>query len=316
MDDLYHVRRVIELYNGFLKAKSTLSGETVYTVGIPLQKKPHQPEALRSVVIPPVSFKENKPILGTLLLVEPYQAFRDLFVEMMSNQHRVLSAKDEVSALKLIGDQAPDVIIVADDLTKIRGSEFCQRIKNKSNTAHIPLILLTYRNDPCLQKQTLLCAADHTLCHPFEIMDLKAKIESVLYTLFYQRKFLQKSILLAPSEVNNDSHALLFFEKLSNYLRDHISDPELNVNKASKDLRISRVHFYRKVKALTGKSPVEFIRDFKLTVAVQLIEQHTYNINEICYRSGFQDVSYFRKCFKKKFGVCSSLYRKKETVIN
>ena len=92
----------------------------------------------------------------------------------------------------------------------------------------------------------------------------------------------------------------------------------MNVQKTSNALGLSRVHLYRRVKAITGKSPNQFIRDFRLSVAVELLKQNRYNVNEVCYKTGFRDVTYFRKCFKEKFNVAASYYlnQTSELIIN
>ena len=128
----------------------------------------------------------------------------------------------------------------------------------------------------------------------------------------------RQRILLNKNDINNSTSQQQFFIRLSEYLRKNIEDPDLNVQKTSKALGLSRVHLYRRVKAITGKSPNQFIRDFRLSVAVELLKQKRYNVNEVCYKTGFRDVTYFRKCFKEKFNVAASYYLNQtgELIIN
>src|SRR5690606_39204487 len=143
---------------------------------------------------------------------------------------------------------------------------------------------------------------------PFNVEVLKSKVKNLIRSKDRIKERSRKEVLLAEEMVDNNSSDEKFLKKLSGYIRDNIEDPNLNVAKTSLDFGISRVHLYRKVKAITGKTPVEFIRDFRLAVAGKLLEQEDCNINEICYRVGFQDVSYFRKCFKTKFGMPATKY--------
>jgi AraC-like DNA-binding protein len=99
-------------------------------------------------------------------------------------------------------------------------------------------------------------------------------------------------------------------DSVINYIEDHLSDPNLSVERMSKEIGISRVHFYRKIKSVMNMSPNEFIRSYRIRKAGQLLEQKKLNISDVRMMVGFNDADYFRSCFKKEFGVNPSDFMK------
>tara|TARA_R110001592_G_scaffold363328_1_gene684146 strand:- start:3568 stop:7653 length:4086 start_codon:yes stop_codon:yes gene_type:complete len=319
-------KSLVEVHKGYIIAKSKLKKHTKFIVGIPFDDIYSAEEKYKESKIKDNDFfkskedksTETKQQAHTLLIVEDNPELRDFLNQMLCSDYNILTAENgEVGVLKARKEK-PDIIISDIMMPIMTGLELCKTLKSDSKTSHIPIILLTARTTSSVELDSYDTGANDFITKPFNIDVLKSKISSMVHSMKHIKNYSRKKILLEDSEINNNSADEEFLEKLSTYVRDNITNPNLNVNKTGEDLGISRVHLYRKVKSITGKSPVEFIRDFRLSAAVKLLEQNNYNVNEVSYKVGFQDVSYFRKCFKKKYGISSTKYSEKnnETSIN
>ncbi|WP_242203535.1 hybrid sensor histidine kinase/response regulator transcription factor [Aestuariivivens insulae] len=316
---------LMELHKGYIKVISEPNHYTEFTIGLPLtdvyldEDKISAIETLKlqSKTIPP-SIKDKKTIHPhSLLIAEDNHDLRVFLEQALCSDYNIITAPDGKAALGLINSKNyPSVIISDIMMPKMSGIELCKALKSNPKTNHIPIILLTARSSSSIQMDGYDVGADDFISKPFDMDMLRTKIKNLVRSKEQMLEHSRKEVLLNESEIDRSSSDDAFLQKLSDYIRDNIENPKLNVNKAGKDLGISRVHLYRKVKAITGKTPVVFIRDFRLAVAAELLEQDNLNINEVCYKVGFQDVGYFRKCFKKKYGVSANLFTTREKTKN
>lgn len=316
-------KSLVEIHKGYITAKSKFKKNTKFIVGIPLNDIYSAEEKCNESAYPDKissnDFFKNKEAIAinkkqhahTVLIVEDNLDLRKFLSQMLSSEYNIITAENGEVGLSKTREYKPDVIISDIMMPKMTGLELCKTLKSDSKTSHIPIILLTARTTSSVELDSYHTGANDFISKPFDMDVLKSKISSLLQSMDHIKNYSRKKILLEDSEINNSSADEEFLEKLSTYIRDNITNPNLNVNKTGEDIGISRVHLYRKVKSITGKSPVEFIRDFRLSAAAKLLEQHNYNINEVSYKVGFQDVSYFRKCFKKKYGISSTKYSEK-----
>jgi len=324
------VKNLVEIHKGYIKVQSELDKHTEFTVGIPSDDIYTEEEKLflesqweldknkgsaNSKVIPKNN-KENKK--HSILVIEDNYDLKKFLIQTLSPIYDVFSAENGEIGLSMVKKHRPNIIVSDIMMPKMTGLELCKILKADSKTSHIPIILLTARTALSIELDGYDTGANDFISKPFNIEILKSKIHNLIHSMNSIKNYSRKEVLLKDSEIYTDSADEKFLEKLSTYIRDNITDPELNVNKVGKELGLSRMHFYRKVKAITETSPVEFIRNYRLSIAAKLLEQDNYNINEVSYKVGFQDVSYFRKCFKKKYGISSTNYAKmkKKTSIN
>jgi len=318
------VKNLIELHQGYITADSVLDSHTEFVVGIPLSDVYEEED---KVEVEPTELVERQSEIGkssapkkesstkkeyTILVVEDNKDLRQFLSETLSSDYNILTAENGEVGLEIIKEHKPNLVISDIMMPKMNGLEMCKAIKEDSKTKHIPIILLTARTATSVELDSYGSGANDFISKPFNIDVLKSKVQNLITSMDSLKNYSRKEVLLEDTEINNSTADEKFLKKLSNYIRDHIDDVDLNVNKTSEDLGISRVHLYRKTKAITGQTPVEFIRNFRLTVAANLIDQENYNVNEISYNVGFQDVSYFRKMFKKKFNISATQYAKRE----
>jgi ligand-binding sensor domain-containing protein/signal transduction histidine kinase/DNA-binding NarL/FixJ family response regulator len=322
------VKNLIEIHKGYVNVKSEIDKQTEFIIGIPINDIYKNEEKLKIQQHWDIEKKEKQETpthssdncskkikKHSVLVVEDNNDLRNFLVQTLSNEYEVFSAENGEIGLNMSLSNKPNVIISDIMMPIMNGLELCEKLKNNPKTSHIPIILLTARNTKTIELDSYNTGANDFISKPFDIKLLKSKIHSIINSTDSIKNRSRNEIFLNDSEINNNTGDEEFLKKISNFIRDNITDTDLNVNKTGIELGISRVHLYRKIKKITGKTPVEFIKDFRLNVAVKLLEQNIYNINEVCYKVGFQDVGYFRKCFKKKHNITASEFVSKSKKI-
>ena len=192
----------------------------------------------------------------------------------------------------------------------IDGIELCSRIKNDINTSHIPVILLTAKTDVDTKIAGLECGADAYIEKPFSPEHLKAQITNLLN----KRDEIRRHYARTPiSEFKTMSHNRLdeeFIDKCRTAIIAHMSDPDLSVDLLARELAMSRTSVFKKLKAVTGMTPNDFMKLIRLKEASRLLAEGRYRITEIGFIAGFSSSSYFAKCFAKQFGVLPTEFLK------
>ena len=249
----------------------------------------------------------------TILVVEDDDEVRTFLEKELSANFRVLTAVNGRIALNLLGSE--DVSFVLSDvmMPDMNGFELCKAIKTNLVTSHIPLILLTALTGERQRMYGISGGADGYIQKPFRMDFVKLRVIRILEERKKLRETLlqklQDSNLLAaePEKVENMDD--LFLRKFLTRIEQVYTDPEYNIEKLSEALGLSRGHLHRKIKDLTGTSPVDFLRNFRLKKAAVLLKQKQHNISEIAYQTGFSSSAYFAKCFKAVYNVTPTEYQ-------
>ena len=194
----------------------------------------------------------------------------------------------------------------------MNGFELCTAIKDDMRYSHIPVILLTALSSDAHRLQGGLHGADAYLSKPFSEEYLKVTVMRILQN----RRKLNETLLhkLTESgayrfpELPVESLDDVFLRKLLSRLEEVYSDSDYNVEKLSAEIGMSRGHLYRKVKELTGFSPVEFLRNYRLKRAAEILKQKSMTVSEACYATGFSSPAYFTKCFREYFNMTPTEY--------
>ena len=249
-------------------------------------KEPHQPD----------------PDKKTILIVEDNSDLRMFIANIFSEDFEILEAPNGEEGYKLSHEYVPDIIISDIIMPKLTGIQMVEKIKGNVATSHIPVVLLTAKNDIGTRLQSFDNGADDYICKPFDSAVLKSRIENLLR----QRKQLvekfSKQYQLEPREVTIEDADQKFLEKTINTIEKYISNPGLNIDLLSLELGVSRTQLYRKLKALTDYSANQFIRIIRLKRAAQILQRGQNNIAEVMDATGFSNYSYFNNCFKEYFG--------------
>lgn len=245
--------------------------------------------------------------LANILIVDDNDDMRRYLRTLLSDKFFVLEASDGQSGLKLARESVPDIIVSDIMMPVMDGLQFCKSVKEDLITSHIPVILLTARSEEAQQVEGYESGADAYLTKPFRAGLLIARINNLLRS----RKQLRHLFDGKPEEekVQLSTKDKLFIDQLKEAIRKNMSNPNLKMDELGDEIGLSRVQMYRKVKVLTGCSPVELLRQMRLQRGFSLLNSTTKTVAEIAYEVGFNTPGYFSKCFKEQFGKQPSDYR-------
>lgn len=244
----------------------------------------------------------NKP---TILVIDDNNDIRQYEHTLLQDDYIVLEAADGKEGLDIAKKEVPDLVICDVMMPVMDGLEFTQNLKTHTATSHIPVIMLTAKNLEEHRAEGYEHGADSYITKPFHSKVLLARIENLLK----QRKLLKhlfQGTLEAEQEIA-DSHLedrdKQFMKQLHAIIQKNLSDSEFGVEDIGKQIGLSRVQLYRKVKAMTGSSVVDLLRKARLAKAKRLLESRSMSVSEVAYDVGFSAPSYFTKCFKDEYGM-------------
>ena len=324
-------KNLVELHSGTIEVESEENDFTRFTFKIPKGNEHFDKAVLRP------DFKDSEYIgnyqvelaqsdsddsaedgtrdiseMEKLLLVEDNSDVRAHIKSLFIANYIVLEAENGKEGLEIAKEEVPDVIVSDVMMPVMDGINLCKQLKKGVNTSHIPVILLTARTSHIFQVEGLEHGADDYLTKPFNARILKLKVKNLINARKQlQRMFSDSQVVnIEPKKVTLTSSDEVFIENALESIEANMSNPEYNVEDFGRDVGLSRMQLYRKLKAMTGLSANEFIRNIRLKRAAQLIEQNELTIAEVTYEVGFTDRQYFRTCFKKQFGVNPSQYKK------
>lgn len=322
---LHLCREFVRMHHGTITVKSEPGAGSTFTVTLPVIPLDNQdiisaPEGIAEGDIlpqveehPEIADKDASPAeRPTLLVVDDNTDFREFMKLSLSGVYSVLTAADGEDAWKLIPEELPDMVISDVMMPITDGITLCRRIKGDIRTSHIPVILLTAKSAKDSQLVGLEAGADDYISKPFNMEMLLLKVRHLIeMKKKMQKAFMQSSTMgIALTEVQASSMDEELMRKAIGYIEEQIANPELSVERLSREMGMSRVNFYKKCLSITGKTPVELIRTVRLKRAAQLLEKSQMRVNEVALECGFNDVKLFRKYFKDEFGRLPSDYHK------
>jgi AraC-like DNA-binding protein len=185
----------------------------------------------------------------------------------------------------------------------------CRKIKADKRTSFVPVILLTALTGEEQQLKGLETGASDYITKPFNFEILLSKIRNLLAQQETVKRTIQKQVSTAPSDIQVESPDKKFMQHALELVEKNIANPDFSVEELSRELFISRVGLYKKLLALSGKTPIEFIRSIRLKRAAQLLEKSKLTIAEIAYEVGFNDPKYFSRFFKAEYNMLPSAYQ-------
>ena len=229
--------------------------------------------------------------------------------DSLSVFYRVKIATNGREAWEMIPDIEPELIISDVMMPEMDGNELCRLIKANKQTTHIPVVLLTARQSSEYKLESLTIGADDYITKPFNMDILLLRIKKHIELRSSRNS---GRINPEPSEIRITSLDEKLIDNAIRYVENNISRSDFSVEELSRELGMSRVHLYKKLLAITNKTPIEFIRIIRLKRAAQLLRESQQNVSEIAYQVGFNNPKYLSKYFKEEFGVLPSTYQEKE----
>ena len=264
---------------------------------------------------PETASQENPEETATVLIVDDNADIRVYLRSILQDKYQINEAADGQQGLALANEIVPDLIVSDVMMPVMNGLEFCQRVKNGTATSHIPVILLTARALSHHQIEGYESGADAYITKPFSAEVLMARIGNLLKSRHQLKDLFGKvagtegtDSVETPAEelIPQNKKEDAFVTKFRDFVEKNLADSDLNVETIGAELGLSRVQLYRKVKALTGQSPVELLRTARLQKGRELLQTTDKNVSEVAYEVGFTAPSYFTKCFKDEFGISPS----------
>ena len=243
-----------------------------------------------------------------ILVVEDNEDVRQLIQSTFENNYRVLQAEDGEAGISKAIEWVPDLIISDIMMPGTDGLELCKRLKNDERTSHVPIILLTAKAGEEDQYQGLTSGADAYVTKPFKIKLLNTRVQKLIESRKALRDRYSQEVILKPKDIAITNLDEQFLERVQEVMDNKLTESTFSIQEFSKAVGMSRMQLHRKLKALTGLSSSEFVRSQRLKLAASLLQTSNANVSEIGYQVGFNDPSYFTKCFKEAYGYSPSEY--------
>lgn len=237
-------------------------------------------------------------------MVDDHEDIRAFIKSVFKNNYQVVEAIDgEVGVEKAI-ELVPDIIISDVMMPKLNGFQLSETLKQDERTCHIPIILLTAKTEDADRFIGLETGADDYITKPFKTKALETRVKNLINSRLKLRERYSQELVLKPTDIAISNFDAKFLEKVNSVIDENITEPTFSAEDFSKSVGMSRMQLHRKLKALTGLSATEFVRSQRLKLAADLLKKTDANVSEIGYSVGFNDHSYFTKCFKEMYG-CS-----------
>ncbi|MCK5056895.1 MAG: response regulator [Candidatus Aminicenantes bacterium] len=260
------------------------------------------------------SDKELEPRQKSVVLVVDDNADVRHYIRSSLEPHFVVAeAKDGQAGIGKAKEILPDLIVSDVMMPKTDGYELCHILKNDIETSHIPIILLTAKAAEENIIRGLETGADDYITKPFNTKILLTRIRNLIDLRRQLQKKIQRRKMLLPAEISVSSIDESFLKEFQDTLEKNLSDPELNIDQLCKKLYMGRTTLFRKIEALTGQTPNQFIQSYRLERAAQLLKANFGNVTEVAFEVGFSSSAYFTKCFKEKFHQLPSTFQASES---
>ena len=325
MKDLRADRDFVTLHEGTVEVFDNGSTGTVFVVRLPVRHV----DVAASLPEVPVFFDEEMPSsedagevetarerFPLLLIVDDNPDFREFMSTTLGLHYRIRTASNGKEAWKMMQEEKlPDLVVSDVMMPEMDGNALCRLIKGTERTSHVPVVLLTARQAIDSQLEGLQTGADDYVTKPFNMDILVLRIRKLIQRNRAGRPEVgaeKKVIDPEPSRISITSLDEKLIEKAVKYVEDNMSRSDLSVEELSRELGMSRVHLYKRLLQITGKTPIEFIRVIRLKRAAQLLRESQLHVSEVAFEVGFNNPKYFSRYFKEEFGVLPSVYQEKE----
>lgn len=314
---LSFTKMLVEMHKGSIHVESSTGKGVAFHVVIPAGKIETDtvPEVLPVLQTKSFDFKPDMPEVGKengaarILVVEDNTELEEFLVNVFSRNYTCLSATSGSEAWRLLQQYSFSLVITDIILPELDGLDLCRKIKGNMDTCHIPVLLLTAKDSQEQIAEGYSVGADSYVTKPFDIEVLLSQAARLIQNRkLIKEKYISQNFMVEVQSTLS-SREEDFLQAVRRYLEENLSDPELSVNSLSVQMNISTTQLYRRVKEMTGFSPVEFIRILRLQKAYSLLNARSHTVKEVCYLTGFNNISYFIKCFREHFGVTPASFR-------
>ncbi|MEQ9286008.1 MAG: two-component regulator propeller domain-containing protein [Cyclobacteriaceae bacterium] len=327
---LSFIKSLIEMHHGSIAYETMENEGTTFKVTIPNDKSTYSSEEImgsedslvieqqgESWLLPSeddekIIPKESKYKNYSVLLVEDNDDILFFLEETFKMDYNIFKAHEGREALDICLDKSIDLVISDVMMEGMDGFGFCKELKSDDRINHIPVILLTAKDNPESKLKGYALGADAYIPKPFSMQELQTRLEALIESRQRIVSKFQSSVELSPSEAGLTSIDEKFLKRVMTFIEDNISMTELSVEMLASECGLSQLHLNKKLKVLVGDTANSFIRSIRLKRSAQLLKKDIYSITEVMYEVGFIDAKYFRRCFKDKFGVTPKQFQMSE----
>ncbi|AZQ61318.1 hybrid sensor histidine kinase/response regulator [Flammeovirga pectinis] len=328
------VRDYVKLHNGQVTVESTENEWTTFTIFLPIQElkfinkneiedhvvvseveidsiitsQPEENNYIEEEQEDEITIEDSRP---TLLIVEDDVDMQAFLVELFEDEYHILRANNGADGWKLAKSKLPTIIISDWMMPKMNGAKMTEKIKSDLRTSHIPTILLTAKSGIDSKMEGIEMGADEYIEKPFNVDYLKLRVRKLIEQRTMLRENVKKEAIIKPNEVTINSIDENFLTEVIDIIEKKIDNHEFTVKELCEEVGLSHSNLLKKIKSLTGQTVNEFIREYRLKRAAQLLRDSTYNISDVMYMVGFNHPSYFTKMFKEMFKATPKEYRNK-----
>ena len=309
-------KELVELHGGTITVKSGSGSGSEFTIYMPKDLLVHdfqlktlkrnesgwirvQDMVSSEIQLVPDAGSDGQTLI---LLVEDNIEVSDYISNIVHTVFKVEQAKDGKEGVEMALHLIPDLVISDVMMPGMNGYDLCKKLKSEESTSHVPVILLTARGSTVDKIKGLEHQADAYLVKPFSPKELMTLIKNLVESRRQLRERFSREFIFKPGEVEVTSTDDRFLEKLNTRVESHLEDENLGVDDLAGMMNMSRSQLHRKLKALTNLAPSEFIRNYRLIRAKELIIGRTGSAAEIAFTVGFSSPSYFTRCFREYFG--------------
>lgn len=330
---LHLVKNLIELHHGTIEVESLPSVNTTFKITLPIDHSAYLKDEFKTdtELTPKTDIQELyrgefeelneehkldkhiKEHKKKVLIVEDNADIRNYIRSILGPNYSIEEAENGIAGLELAALNEFDLIISDLMMPEMDGIEMCKRLKASIETDHIPIILLTAKSDIENRIEGLSIGADSYITKPFHPQHLTIRVTKLIELREKMKERYSRKISLVEMQkpaAKSDSPDELFLQKSISIILNKMIESEFNGDSLAYELSISRMGLHRKIKALTGQSTGEFIRNIRLKKACELLSIHGKNISEVCYDVGFNSPSYFTTCFAETYKMTPSEYAK------
>ncbi|MEZ4968618.1 MAG: two-component regulator propeller domain-containing protein [Flavobacteriaceae bacterium] len=328
------VRDIVKLHSGSVEVESSLNKGSTFVIKIPLDKDHFSASGLSTDILldeeDVKSYKSTRlePIPNRngiseepgmdegltekmILLVEDNIDLQHYLTDMLSSSYKVITASNGEEGLELAIEHIPDLVISDIMMPVMDGIAFCHKLKTDFRISHIPVILLTARTLAADKIKGYNTGADDYLIKPFNEKMLNARIKNLLANREMLRNRFLKEGMLHPRDIALNSPDEKFLVDFIKIIEKNIEESDFNMDQLSKKLAMSHSNVYKKVKALTGMTIRDFIKDFRLKKAANLLKHNKFSVFDVCLKVGYTNRRHFSREFKKVFGISPTEYTKR-----
>lgn len=244
-----------------------------------------------------------------ILIVEDNEELSSFLLQALREEYDCLVASDGKQALEMCESKfLPQVIISDAMMPNMGGIELARKLRKSNLTSVIPFILLTAKNDKNIERESVAAGIDVFITKPFDLEFLKLRIQQLISKKERIIEQIRLEEIQNPQIVQQESYDEKLLSSIIESIEKNMDDSDFSVQRLSEEVNVAGKQLYRKIKQLTGMTPVEYIRSIRLKQAAVLLRQKKFSVAEVMYMVGFSNASYFSKCFQAEFGVTPKAY--------